>query len=156
MKAMILAAGLGTRMRPLTDNTPKPLLVVGGKPLIVWHIEALRAASITDIVINTAWLGHKLEAALGDGRRYGVKIHWSHEPDGQPLETAGGIVQALPKLVSTFSDRIAFGLETFSNALVECTDGIDLLVEPAFGKIDERSCSSAFLLRDFSVASSSY
>jgi len=98
VRAMILAAGLGTRMRPLTDNTPKPLLVVGGKPLIVWHIEALRAASITDIVINTAWLGHKLEAALGDGRRYGVNIHWSHEPDGQPLETAGGIVQALPKL----------------------------------------------------------
>ena len=98
MRAMILAAGLGTRMRPLTDNTPKPLLVVGGKPLIVWHIEALRAASITEIVINTAWLGHKLEAALGDGRRYGVNIHWSHEPEGQPLETAGGIVQALPML----------------------------------------------------------
>lgn len=98
MKAMILAAGLGTRMRPLTDNTPKPLLMVGGKPLIVWHIEALRAASITDIVINTAWLGHKLEAALGDGRRFGVNLHWSHEPNGQPLETAGGIVQALPKL----------------------------------------------------------
>lgn len=98
MRAMILAAGLGTRMRPLTDNTPKPLLVVGGKPLIVWHIEALRAASITEIVINTAWLGHKLEAALGDGRRYGVNIHWSHEPAGQPLETAGGIVQALPML----------------------------------------------------------
>ena len=98
MRAMILAAGLGTRMRPLTDNTPKPLLVVGGKPLIVWHIEALRAASITEIVINTAWLGHKLEAALGDGRRYGVNIHWSHEPEGQPLETAGGIVQALPIL----------------------------------------------------------
>lgn len=98
MKAMILAAGLGTRMRPLTDNTPKPLLKVGGKPLIVWHLEALRAASITEIVINTAWLGHKLEAALGDGGRYGVKIAWSHEPEGQPLETAGGIVQALPLL----------------------------------------------------------
>ena len=98
MRAMILAAGLGTRMRPLTDNTPKPLLVVGGKPLIVWHIEALRAASITEIIINTAWLGHKLEAALGDGRRYGDNIHWSHEPEGQPLETAGGIVQALPML----------------------------------------------------------
>jgi len=98
VRAMILAAGLGTRMRPLTDNTPKPMLVVGGKPLIVWHIEALRAASITEIVINTAWLGHKLEAALGDGRRYGVNIHWSHEPEGQPLETAGGIVQALPML----------------------------------------------------------
>ena len=95
---MILAAGLGNRMRPLTEHTPKPLLQVGGKPLIVWHIEALRAASITDIVINTAWLGHKLEAALGDGRRYGVNIRWSHEPEGKPLETAGGIVQALPLL----------------------------------------------------------
>lgn len=95
---MILAAGLGNRMRPLTEHTPKPLLKVGGKPLIVWHLEALRAASITEVVINTAWLGHKLEAELGDGRRYGVNIHWSHEPDGKPLETAGGIVQALPLL----------------------------------------------------------
>lgn len=95
---MILAAGLGKRMRPLTDSTPKPLLAVGGKPLIVWHLEALRAASITEVVINTAWMGQKLEAALGDGRRYGVNIHWSHEPEGQPLETAGGIVQALPML----------------------------------------------------------
>lgn len=95
---MILAAGLGNRMRPLTEHTPKPLLMVGGKPLIVWHLEALRAASITDVVINTAWLGHKLEAALGDGRRYGMTIHWSHEPDGKPLETAGGIVKALPLL----------------------------------------------------------
>lgn len=98
MKAMILAAGLGTRMRPLTEHTPKPLLKVGGKPLIVWHLEALRAASITEVVINTAWLGHKLEKALGDGRSFGLNIHWSHEPDGHPLETAGGIVQALPQL----------------------------------------------------------
>lgn len=98
MKAMILAAGMGTRMRPLTDNTPKPLLEVGGKALIVWHLEAIRAAGITDVVINTAWLGEKLEATLGDGRRYGVTIHWSHEPSGKPLETAGGIVQALPLL----------------------------------------------------------
>ena len=95
MKAMILAAGLGTRMRPLTDDTPKPLLKVGGKPLIVWHLEALRAAGITQVVINTAWLGKKLEQVLADGRSFGVQIHWSHEPDGKPLETAGGIVQAL-------------------------------------------------------------
>lgn len=98
MKAMILAAGLGTRMRPLTDHVPKPLLVVGGKPLIVWHLEALRAASITEVVINTAWHGRLLEEALGDGRRFGLNIHWSHEPDGKPLETAGGIVRALPML----------------------------------------------------------
>lgn len=96
MKAMILAAGLGTRMRPLTNHTPKPLLEAGGKPLIVWHLEALRAAGITDIVINAAWLGDRLAAALGDGSAYGVHIAWSHE--GEPLETAGGLIQALPSL----------------------------------------------------------
>lgn len=96
MKAMILAAGLGTRMRPLTLETPKPLLAVGGKPLIVWHIEALQQAGITDIVINTAWLADKLVAALGDGAALGVRIHWSHEQEA--LETAGGIIKALPLL----------------------------------------------------------
>lgn len=96
MKAMILAAGLGTRMRPLTEHTPKPLLEVGGKPLIVWHLAALRAAGIREVVVNTAWLGDKLEAALGDGQRFGLRIHWSHEE--APLETAGGIVRALPLL----------------------------------------------------------
>lgn len=98
MKAMILAAGLGTRMRPLTDHTPKPLLEVGGKPLIVWHVDNLVRAGFTDIVINTAWLGEKLEAALGDGRALGAHIRWSHE--GEPLETAGGLVRALPLLGS--------------------------------------------------------
>ncbi len=98
MRAMILAAGLGTRMRPLTDHVPKPLLPVGGEPLIVWHLKALLRAGIRDIVINTAWQGRKLESALGDGRRWDVRIQWSHEPDGQPLETAGGIIQALPLL----------------------------------------------------------
>lgn len=96
MKAMILAAGLGTRMRPLTDHTPKPLLAVAGKPLILWHIDRLRSAGITDIVINTAWLGTRLEAFLGDGREFGVSIVWSHE--GEPLETAGGLIRALPLL----------------------------------------------------------
>lgn len=96
MKAMILAAGLGNRMRPLTLTTPKPLLAVGDKPLIVWHIEALKKAGITDIVINTAWLGDKLHEALGDGSVYGVKIFWSDEDE--PLETAGGIHKALPLL----------------------------------------------------------
>lgn len=96
MKAMILAAGLGNRMRPLTLTTPKPLLSVGGKPLIVWHIEALKAAGIHDIIINTAWLGHKLHEALGDGSAYGVHINWSDEDE--PLETAGGIQKALPLL----------------------------------------------------------
>ena len=96
MKAMILAAGLGNRMRPLTLTTPKPLLAVGGKPLIVWHIDALKAVGITELVINTAWLGHKLHEALGDGSTYGVNIQWSDEQE--PLETAGGIQQALPLL----------------------------------------------------------
>ena len=96
MKAMILAAGLGNRMRPLTLHTPKPLLEVGGKPLIVWHIEKLQKIGITEIVVNTAWLGEKLAAALGDGSQFGVKILWSHEGEG--LETAGGIINALPLL----------------------------------------------------------
>lgn len=96
MKAMILAAGLGNRMRPLTLYTPKPLLEVGDKPLIVWHIEKLAALGVTEIVINTAWLGEKLMQALGDGSQFGVKILWSHEGEG--LETAGGIINALPLL----------------------------------------------------------
>ncbi|WP_341679441.1 N-acetylmuramate alpha-1-phosphate uridylyltransferase MurU [Niveibacterium sp. SC-1] len=93
---MILAAGRGERMKPLTDHTPKPLLAVGGKPLIVWHIEALARAGVRELVINHAWLGDKLEAALGDGGRFGVSIAWSRE--GEALETAGGIATALPLL----------------------------------------------------------
>ena len=96
MKAMILAAGLGNRMRPLTLHTPKPLLEVGDKPLIVWHIEKLRDLGVTEIVINTAWLAQKLVDALGDGSALGIQILWSHEGEG--LETAGGIIHALPLL----------------------------------------------------------
>ena len=96
LKAMILAAGLGSRMRPLTLTTPKPLLQVGDKPLIVWHIEKLKALGIVDIVINAAYLKDVLVASLGDGRELGVNIQWSLEEDC--LETAGGIIQALPKL----------------------------------------------------------
>lgn len=95
-RAMILAAGRGERMRPLTDHTPKPLLPVGGKPLIVWHIERLRAAGFTELVINHAHLGHRLEDALGDGSAFGVRIAWS--PEATALETAGGIRHALPLL----------------------------------------------------------
>lgn len=93
---MILAAGEGRRMLPLTATTPKPLLEAGGKPLIVHHIEKLAAAGITELVINHAHLGEKLEAALGDGDRFGVRIAWSAE--GRRLETAGGILHALPLL----------------------------------------------------------
>lgn len=96
MKGMILAAGRGERMRPLTDQLPKPLLAVGGRPLIVHHIERLKAAGVTELVINHAWLGHKLVEALGDGSQLGVSIVWSAEATA--LETAGGIVQALPLL----------------------------------------------------------
>lgn len=94
MIAMILAAGRGERMRPLTDHTPKPLLLVGGKPLIVWHIERLARAGITDLVINHAHLGAQIEAALDDGSRYGVHIRYSPEHPSA-LETAGGVAQAL-------------------------------------------------------------
>ncbi len=99
MKAMILAAGRGERMRPLTDRTPKPLLPVGGRPLIVWHLEHLAQAGIRDVVINHAHLGAQIEAALGDGRRWGLSISYSAEPEGA-LETAGGIANALPLLGS--------------------------------------------------------
>jgi len=91
---MILAAGRGERMRPLTDHTPKPLLPVGGKPLIVWHIERLRAAGFSRIVINHAHLGQQIEAALGNGAAFGVSIDYSREISA--LETAGGIATALP------------------------------------------------------------
>ena len=96
MKAMILAAGRGERMRPLSDEMPKPLLRAGGKPLIAWHIEALVRAGIRDIVINHAHLGFMIEAALADGARYGATIRYSAE--GEALETAGGIANALPLL----------------------------------------------------------
>ena len=111
-RAMILAAGLGNRMRPLTDHTPKPLLPVGGKPLIVWQIERLRAAGFTELVINHAHLGSQLEETLGDGAALGVHIQWSRE--AEPLETAGGIATALsllgdaPFLVTNGDVYVAF------------------------------------------------
>lgn len=97
MKAMILAAGRGERMRPLTDHTPKPLLLAGGKPLIVWHLERLAAAGFKEVVINHAHLGAQIEQALGDGSQWGLNIQYSAEPPGA-LETAGGIATALPLL----------------------------------------------------------
>jgi len=97
MKAMILAAGRGERMRPLTDRTPKPLLPVAGKPLIVWHIERLARAGFRELVINHAHLGSEIEALLGEGDTWNVTIRYSAEPPGA-LETAGGIAQALPLL----------------------------------------------------------
>ncbi|MEY4592932.1 MAG: hypothetical protein RIR18_1827 [Pseudomonadota bacterium] len=97
MRAMILAAGRGERMRPLTDHAPKPLLPVSGKPLIVWHLEKLATAGISDVVINLGHLGEQIPVALGDGQRWGLNLHYSQEPPGA-LETAGGIRHALPLL----------------------------------------------------------
>ncbi|MGP9677509.1 N-acetylmuramate alpha-1-phosphate uridylyltransferase MurU [Halomonas sp. AOP27-A1-41] len=96
MKAMILAAGLGKRMRPLTDHCPKPLLPVAGKPLIVHHLERLQRAGIEDVIINVSYRAEQIIQAIGDGRAYGVNIQWSHE--ATPLETGGGIQKALPLL----------------------------------------------------------
>jgi len=97
MKAMLLAAGRGERLRPLTDGTPKPLLHAGGKALIVWHLERLAAAGWCEVVINHAYLGEQIEAALGNGGSFGLRIAYSPEPPGA-LETAGGIAAALPLL----------------------------------------------------------
>ncbi|MFS0829013.1 N-acetylmuramate alpha-1-phosphate uridylyltransferase MurU [Pseudomonas phoenicis] len=96
MKAMILAAGKGERMRPLTLHTPKPLIPVAGRPLIEHHLRALAGAGFTEVVINHAWLGQQIEDHLGDGSRFGLRIRYS--PEGEPLETGGGIFQALPLL----------------------------------------------------------
>ena len=98
MKAMILAAGRGNRMRPLTDHTPKPLLRAGGKTLIEHQIERLRTAGYTELVVNHAHLGARIEACLGDGSDHGVTIRYSPEGEGRALETGGGIHRALPLL----------------------------------------------------------
>lgn len=103
---MILAAGRGERMRPLTNSTPKPLLKVAGKMLIEYHLEKLKSAQVTDVVINHAWLGEKIEQALGDGSRYGLNIHYSAESEA--LETAGGILNALPLLRGVGDEDEAF------------------------------------------------
>ena len=104
MKALILAAGRGERMRPLTDHTPKPLIEVRGKRLIEWHLEALARAGVREVVVNTAWLEEQFPATLGDGSRYGVRITYSFEgrDHGDALETAGGIAKALPLLGDAF------------------------------------------------------
>lgn len=97
MKAMVLAAGRGERLRPITDSTPKPMVPVGGKPLIVWHLEALARSGFREIVINLSWLGEQIRAALGDGGRFGVRIRYSDE-GSCALEVGGGIFNALPLL----------------------------------------------------------
>ncbi|MBX9675734.1 MAG: nucleotidyltransferase family protein [Methylotenera sp.] len=106
MKAMILAAGRGERMRPLTDHTPKPLLKIQNKPLIVWHLENLAKAGFKEIVINHAHLGNQIEAALGDGTQWNLQI--SYSPETVALETAGGIAEALPLLTDNGNKNEAF------------------------------------------------
>lgn len=97
MRAMILAAGRGERMRPLTDTVPKPLLQVGGKPLLCYHLEKLAEQGVNRVVINHAWLGQLIEQVVGDGQQFGLEVCYSPEPKGG-LETAGGIIRALPLL----------------------------------------------------------
>ena len=145
--AIILAAGRGQRMRPLTDQIPKPLLTVRGKPLIEWHIEALARSGVRRIVVNTAWLEDRIVAALGDGSRFGVRLQYSMEgrDHGGALETAGGIATALPWLVDGPDD--AFWVVSgdihapdfvFDPAAVQrfCASGLDahlwLVPNPAF------------------------
>ena len=94
MKALIFAAGLGERMRPLTETTPKPLLLAGGKPLIAWHLEKLAALGVREVVINTSWLAQRFPELLGDGAYWGLRLHYSYEGD-TPLETGGGMRHAL-------------------------------------------------------------
>jgi len=110
LPALILAAGRGERMRPLTDTCPKPLLKVRGKPLIVWHLEALARDGVRDVVINTAYLEEQFEPALGDGSQWGLRIRYSHEraDHGGALETAGGIAKALPLLAAAPGGERAF------------------------------------------------
>ena len=97
MRALVFAAGLGERMRPLTDHTPKPLLEAGGKPLVAWHLERLAAAGVREVVVNTSWLAHRFPEVLGDGERWGLRIRYAFE-GGTPLETGGGMLHALPML----------------------------------------------------------
>ncbi len=131
LPALILAAGRGERMRPLTDDTPKPLLPVAGRPMIEWHLLALAAAGVRQVVINTAWLEAQFPATLGDGSRFGLHIAYSHEgrDHGGALETAGGIAKALPLLGPCFwlvsGDIVAPGFRFDSMAAQRFAAGRD-------------------------------
>ena len=137
-RAIILAAGRGERMRPLTDDTPKPLLAVRGKPLIAWHLDALARAGVHEVVVNTAWLEDRIVAALGDGSRWGLAIRYSMEgrDHGGALETAGGIATALPLLVN--DERDVFWV--VSGDVFVPGFGFDAGLVPRF--IDDRSLAA--------------
>ncbi len=113
MRAMILAAGRGERMRPLTDNCPKPLLNLAGKKLIEYHLFALQKAGIKDVIINHAWMGDKIESYLEYGERYNLTI--SYSPEQQALETAGGIIQALPLLIKEEEQFLVINGDIFTD-----------------------------------------
>lgn len=139
LKALILAAGRGERMRPLTDACPKPLLPVHGQPMIEWHLAALARAGVREVVINTAWLEDQFPATLGDGRRWGLTIHYSMEgrDHGGALETAGGIAKALPLLGERFwlvsGDIVAPGFDfsaEAAQAFAASTDDAHLWLVP--------------------------
>jgi MurNAc alpha-1-phosphate uridylyltransferase len=134
MNAMLLAAGRGERMRPLSDTTPKPLLKVGKYSLIEWQIMALASAGFRRIVINHAWLGHQIETALGDGAAYGVEIIWS--PEDVALGTAGGIVNALNKLED----------HTFLVASADIFSDFDYGWLPQMADLNETNCSAHLVL----------
>ena len=114
MKAMILAAGRGKRMMPLTADLPKPMLKVHGKPLIEYHIERLKRAGIKDVIINLAWQGDKIEQYFGSGKMHGVSIEYSYEPE-EALETAGGIIKALPMLCNGCDAFIVINGDIFTD-----------------------------------------
>ncbi|MCF2857885.1 nucleotidyltransferase family protein [Pseudoalteromonas sp. SMS1] len=126
MKAMILAAGRGQRMMPLTADRPKPLLEVLGKPLIVYHLERLKEAGINDVVINLAWQGHLIEQTLGSGEQFGMHIEYSYEPEGG-LETAGGIAKALPALCQKDDTFVVINGDIFTDYDVHALSQLQLL-----------------------------
>jgi MurNAc alpha-1-phosphate uridylyltransferase len=134
MKALIFAAGLGERMRPLTDNTPKPLLPVGGKPLIVWHLQKLAATGIYDVVINTSWLAKQFPDMLGDGSQFGLHLEYTYEGP-TPLETGGGMWHALPLL----------GRERISEECFLAING-DIWTDYDFGKLPREPEGDAHLV----------
>ena len=132
---MLLAAGRGERMRPLTDHKPKPLLEAGGKPLIIWHIEKLVRAGIAELVINHAHLGAQIEAALGDGSRFGARIQYS--PEARALETAGGIANALPLLLPSHACGRGAGGEGEPFAVINS----DIYCDYDFAHLPERAAA---------------
>ncbi|WP_462153900.1 N-acetylmuramate alpha-1-phosphate uridylyltransferase MurU [Pseudoalteromonas piscicida] len=139
MKAIILSAGRGKRMMPLTANQPKPMLNVAGKPLLEHHIERLKAAGICDIVINLAWQGQVIKDYFGNGSHFGVNIEYSDEPEGG-LETAGGIIQALPMLCEQDDSFIVLNGDI-------CTDyDVSSLVQLQLGSTAEGHCEAHIVL----------